>query len=395
MGLAEVVAANKEHILQVWEKTCHERLAVVRRVPRSVLRNSMPKLVDALVTALKDPAAEKARDEAAREHADDRVYLGDYSLTEMVFEYRLFRQVLIRSLRERTDLTPQDADFINDFIDDAIQKATAEYVAVETANAKRFEENALRLRETESQLSLALTNAQAGTWTLDIATNRLFGSAQISKIYGIDALDGDLSQTIRGLVSPEDQKRLREAMMESIRTREPMAVDFKIRRPDGSERWSHVRGSVSYDPSGKPIRLSGIQTDVTEQKEAELRLREAKDEAERANSAKSAFLANMSHEIRTPLGAIMGFSELLKTNDLRHDDLLKYVNVIDRNAKHLLNVIDDILDLSKVEAGRMTIETIDFSLSDLLDDFASIMSYRAHDKGIEFLVKKRRRFPSA
>ncbi len=386
MRVAELIQKNKETIMQAWEAACHAHLQSAREVSRAVRRDSMPKLIDALVSALLHPGQKQS--EAAREHGEDRANLESYSLPEMIYEYRLFRQVIFRVLRAEIRLDDRETDFINDFLDSAIQKATDEYVEVDADRSTKFEENSLRLKETESQLSLALANAQAGTWSLDISTQRIFGSAQTAKIYGVKTIDGDLSNAIRELVSDEDQKRIADAINHSIKTGEPMIIDFKIRRADGSIRWSHARGSVTYDPAGNPVRMSGIQTDITEQKEDERRLREAKEEAERANSAKSAFLANMSHEIRSPLGSIMGFAELLKSQDLSKEDVHRHLSVIDRNAKHLLTVIDDILDLSKVEAGRMSLEKIDFSLTDLLDDFNSIMSFRARDKGIEFLIRK-------
>ncbi len=113
-------------------------------------------------------------------------------------------------------------------------------------------------------------------------------------------------------------------------------------------------------------------------------LSHAKDAAERANSSKSQFLANMSHEIRTPIGAILGFTDLMKNPDNSAAENRDYMEIIDRNSQQMLRLIDDILDLSKVEAGMMTIEDLEFSLADLLADINSVMTFKAHENGIEF-----------
>jgi signal transduction histidine kinase/ActR/RegA family two-component response regulator len=113
----------------------------------------------------------------------------------------------------------------------------------------------------------------------------------------------------------------------------------------------------------------------------------SKQEALDATKTKSMFLANMSHEIRSPLGAIMGFSDLLKAPDISEKETSEYISVIDRNSRQLLRIIDNILDLTKVEAGKLQIEHVEFSLKELLSDFKSIMEFRAKDKGILFEIK--------
>jgi signal transduction histidine kinase/CheY-like chemotaxis protein len=110
----------------------------------------------------------------------------------------------------------------------------------------------------------------------------------------------------------------------------------------------------------------------------------SKEDAERANQAKSEFLANMSHEIRTPIGAITGFVDLLRNSKGISEEEQKHMGIIERNSQHLLRLIDDILDLSKVEAGKMSIEKIDFNFNDFLGDFFSLMRFKAMEKGLHF-----------
>ena len=131
------------------------------------------------------------------------------------------------------------------------------------------------------------------------------------------------------------------------------------------------------------IAYATVTRDISDRKKFEASLEESTEGAEKANSAKSVFLANMSHEIRSPLGAIMGFADLMKGADVSRDDLANYIAIIDRNSRHVLRIVDDILDLSKVEAGKMLIEQIEFSLKDMLADFISLMGLKARDRGID------------
>ncbi len=116
-------------------------------------------------------------------------------------------------------------------------------------------------------------------------------------------------------------------------------------------------------------------------------LNHSKEEAEKANGSKTQFLANMSHEIRTPMGAILGFLDLLKNPVCTLEEKENYIVIVERNSQQLLSLIDDILDLSKVEAGKMLIEKINFSLTEMLQDLTSLMTFKAKEKGIEFHFK--------
>jgi len=123
-------------------------------------------------------------------------------------------------------------------------------------------------------------------------------------------------------------------------------------------------------------------------------LNQAKEEAEKANVAKTEFLANMSHEIRTPIGAILGFTDLMKNPENQPEDNQQFMGIVERNSHQLLRLIDDILDLSKVEAGKMTMEHIEFSLTGFLADFISIMTFKASEKGILFKTKLNTKIPT-
>lgn len=143
--------------------------------------------------------------------------------------------------------------------------------------------------------------------------------------------------------------------------------------------------------SQSAVRYMEIETKQHQLQTAEIHA--VKIEAEKASETKSVFLANMSHEIRSPLGAIMGFVSLLKDTVVSKDEIANYLSIIDRNSQHLLRIIDDILDLTKVEAGKMIVEKIEFPLVEFLNDFSSLMALRARENGIIFEFKCEENLP--
>ncbi|MCG8571833.1 MAG: response regulator [Spirochaetes bacterium] len=155
-------------------------------------------------------------------------------------------------------------------------------------------------------------------------------------------------------------------------------------RPDGTSFWASESARGVYDEQGNLQYYEGSMIDITQKKEKEDAER-AREAAEIASKTKSAFLANMSHEIRTPMNAIIGLTDLCLLTDLdpQQND---YLTKIAASAKSLLGIINDILDISKIEAGKLTIENIPFNLEEILHNISNVISYRASSKGIEFII---------
>lgn len=183
-------------------------------------------------------------------------------------------------------------------------------------------------------------------------------------------------------VRPEDRRSMLRELAETGRA---LNRETEVRHRDGHTFWVLLNMRPMRDESGAIIACEGSVVDITQHRRA-IELQAAKAEAEAANRAKSAFLANMSHEIRTPMNAIIGFSQLL----LRDPDLSPaqrdHLAIIDRNGDHLLSLINDILDMAKIEAGRIALRTAPFSLRNLFADLRLMFAERAQAKGLEFSV---------
>lgn len=168
---------------------------------------------------------------------------------------------------------------------------------------------------------------------------------------------------------------------QSIATGNPFDMVTPLRGADGEFRPFLTRAVPLLDSQGGIVQWFGTSTDIAEQKRLESVLEEAKEEAERANQAKSAFLANMSHEIRTPMNGILGFAQLLAAS-VQDKDSREYSRLIIHSGKVLLGIINDILDLSKVEAGKVELKSAPFSLRDVLDSTLKPMRMMAAEKGL-------------
>lgn len=265
--------------------------------------------------------------------------------------------------------------------------ATAVDVTDRVLARKLLEAQEAELRRLKNQLSRAVKVAKIGFFEWNLEDNEVFVSDQLKNDWGLKT-SSIPSQVCLGIIHPEDRGWVTQYIEACFAKRSPFSCEYRIIRPsDGKMKWIEVQGEIRCNSKGHPIQFFGTSIDISPQKRVLEALDDARIEAEKANSAKSAFLANMSHEIRTPLGAIMGFANLLKNEDLQKADVEKFLSVIDRNSTHLLRLIDDILDLSKVEAGRMQIETVEVALPELISEFCSVMEMRAKDKGISFKLK--------
>ncbi|MDP4003416.1 response regulator [Methylobacterium sp. NEAU K] len=189
-------------------------------------------------------------------------------------------------------------------------------------------------------------------------------------------------------VHPDDRAHAADAWAACVEERKPYEVEYRLRRYDGAWRAMEVRGVPVLAEDGTLREWVGTCVDVTERKEAEEAVERARQAAEAANRAKSQFIANMSHELRTPLSAVIGYSEMLgeELEDIGQAALLPDLRKIEAAARHLLSLINDVLDISKIEAGRMTASAETFSVSDLLRDVGDATGSLVEKKGNRFVI---------
>ncbi|WP_050984954.1 PAS domain S-box protein [Thiorhodospira sibirica] len=251
------------------------------------------------------------------------------------------------------------------------------------------EERTRALTEERQRLANILEGTRAGTWEWNVQTGQTRCNERWAEIVGYrlaELTPVDFNTWLR-FVHPEDWKHA-ETLLERHFADELnyYECEARMRHRDGHWVWVLVRGKlVCRDADENPLWVAGTLIDITRLKEVEHALTQAKEQAEQATQDKSRFLANMSHEIRTPMNAILGLAYLLERQDLPKEarDLAVKIH---RSGQSLLSIINDILDLSKIESGKIEIERIPFRLTSVLDNLATIMTATANSKALELVI---------
>lgn len=274
---------------------------------------------------------------------------------------------------------------------------------------KRVEE---ALRINEERLKLATSAGGIGIWDWDVARNVLAWDESMYALYGIHSEDfGGAYDAWSRTLHPDDREFTEGEIKAALRGEREYAAEFRIVRPDGTIRTIKAYSKTYLDADGHALRMVGTNFDITDLKRIEVELRKYKDHleeevqqrttdlvmarnaAEAANRAKSVFLANMSHELRTPLNAILGFSGLMRKAASLSSEQRDNLDIINRSGEYLLTLINDVLEMAKIEAGQVQLEIAPLDLGAMVRDVTDMMHVRAHEKGLQLLVDQSSEFP--
>lgn len=244
------------------------------------------------------------------------------------------------------------------------------------------------LRESEARQARIIQASKDGVWEWYPETNSFQFSARCWEHLGYTEEDDivnagqDRMMEWRRHIHKEDLAKFDAVLKQHLRGFGPFDVEYRVYDKNGEIRWIRARGKASFDVEGRPVRMSGTNMDITDIKRAEERVLRAKEMAEKANRAKSDFLSSMSHELRTPLNAILGYAQLFEYDENLPESHKGNIREIRLAGEHLLKLINDVLDLAKIESGAMTTVMQPVLVSRLLNDCFTLVQPQADARGI-------------
>jgi two-component system sensor histidine kinase/response regulator len=257
---------------------------------------------------------------------------------------------------------------------------------------RRFSAQSLELLASEEHYRLLFENSLAGMYRATLGGELLECNEAFSRIFGYASCEECLRHSMVDLYdSPETRQTLIAKLQETGRL---FGFEIRLRRTDGRVVWVLLNAVLLADNAGDSAVLEGTLIDISERKEIEEAVHRAMEASEAASLAKSEFLTNMSHEIRTPMNGVIGMIDLALETDLKPEQR-EYLEVASVSADLLLHLINDILDLSKIEAGKLDLESVDFDLRQELDETIRWLAPSAHQKGLEMALHVAPEIPAA
>jgi PAS domain S-box-containing protein len=242
-----------------------------------------------------------------------------------------------------------------------------------------------KTERSEQRLNLAMEIADIHVWELDIARGTLEKAGAEDSFFEEPKTFEDLVLRAQDGIDPRDREMVGELWQQHVADGAPYNPTYRVNRSDGREIWAQMAARVLKDDQGQVTRVVGAMQNVTAAKKAEADLLQAKEDAEAANRAKSTFLATMSHEIRTPLNGVLGMAQAMAGEALAPEQRER-LDVIRQSGEALLAILNDVLDLSKIEAGKLELEETEFDIAKLAKGAHAAFTELAERKGLNFAL---------
>jgi len=247
------------------------------------------------------------------------------------------------------------------------------------------------LAKSESKYRLLAENSEDVIFTADMELRYTYVSPSVYKLRGYTS-EEVMQQTIEDTLTPASYALVMKIFLETkayiysspTGIFEPVTIELEMKRKDGSFISTEVKATILFDENKLPISILGVTRDNTQKKKHEQELILAKEHAEESDRLKSAFLANMSHEIRTPMNGILGFAELLKEANLNIIKQQEYIHIIEKSGARMLNIINDIIDISKIESGQMKVALSETNVNDQMEFIYKFFKNETERKGLDF-----------
>ena len=377
VSAADRIREHKESIVDAWHAYIVKRLPPEARHDKHKLVNAIPEFLDRLANALEPGVNGEDANRGnvlSTEHGIQRADIGHYTVDRIMTDYFELEHAIMDTILPRGPLSADEAKTIVISLQTAMAEAVKSFVsAVEYKRNEAETEYQILVREVKDYAIFMLDpSGVVATWNVGA-----------ERIKGWKAQEA-IGHHFRMLYCEEDRIAGRpEKNIELTRIHGRHEEQWWRVRKDGTRFWAMITITAMYNGGGKLIGFSKVVRDLTEKKRTEDELKTAKEASDAASHMKTTFLANMSHEIRTPLNAILGFSDMLGEPSLTEEMKKNYHEIIHRNGRVLGRLIDDILDLSKIEAGRLEVEIVRMPIRQMFGEIVGFFEGRAREKGVD------------
>ncbi len=314
-------------------------------------------------------------------------------LTAVVTELRTYNSIKklentkgeLENLAQENSQLYYEAKNYSKILETEVEKHTQELKAKEA-----------RLAVSEAALRAAQKLAHLGSFECDVTTHQVTWSEELFRIFGLEPEQGEANcELIQKLIHPDDRELWSKVVEETLSLGKDDDFEFRIIRPDGSIRYLYSKRQLTKDSNNKVISVLGTIQDISDRKKTEAALQEALEAAKVASRAKSEFIANMSHELRNPLNGILGYAQILQRDTTALPKQRDSINIIYQCGYHLLTLINDLLDIAKIEAQKMELIPTEFHFPTFLFNVQQIFRLRAEQKQLTFTYQPGAQLPTA